>query len=167
MCHALQRRLARLFPHGNETFWLDCRNNVPRRHTFFSVAVIGLDFIAASGGHTHLPARSLVLDMDNGADMEDLIRSGADGLLCSPLLPWDRLAALARQCRRWNYPFIADCRETMPETIQRFCFLGTHAVLLGAQQSPLAFFNYYITRLVPGDLATFSLENFTGVRHEH
>lgn len=74
MSHALRRCLACLFPEGNETLWLDCRTGVPGQATFLPVAVIGLNFMAASDEGVQLPARSLVLDMDGGADMDDARR---------------------------------------------------------------------------------------------
>lgn len=167
MNHALQRRLARLFPEGNETLWLDCRAGVPWCAPPLSVAVIDLNFIAASGGRAQLPARSLVLDMDGGADMEDAIRSGADGMLCSTLLPWVRISSLARQCRRWNYPFIADCRETPPGTIRRFLSLGANAAVATAPLHALEVFQHCISRIIPTAAITSSLASFTGARHEH
>lgn len=148
MNHALQRRLARLFPQRNETLWLDCRAGVPRRAPLLPVIVIGLNSIAASDGGAQLSARSLVLDMDGGADMGDAIRSGADGILCSTLLSWDRLAALARQCRRWNYPFIADCREAPPETIRRFLSIGSNAAVVAAPHHSLEHLQYCTSRMI-------------------
>lgn len=166
MSQALQRRLARLFPQGNETLWLDCRAGVPALATALPVAVIGLNFLAAAAGAMCLPARSLVLDMDGGADMEDAIRSGVDGILCSPRLPWPRLALLAQQCRRWNYPFIADCREAPPQAVSRFCALGAHAALVAAAQSIPNIFPYGTSHLISSDTAMCTPKP-TGVPHEH
>lgn len=146
MNRALQRHLARLLPQGNDTCWLDCRAGIPR--LVAPVGIVGLDFLAAADGGADLPAPTLVLDMDGGADMEDAIRSGADGILCSPRLPWPRLAHLARQCRRWNHPFIADCRDASPEAIQRFFTLGAHVALAAAPHPSLEIFPSCVSRIV-------------------
>lgn len=148
MNHALHRHLARLLPQGNATLWLDCRAGMPRYDASLPVALIGLDFLAAADDGADVPAPSLVLDMDGGATMEDAIRAGTDGILCSPLLPWPQLTLLASQCRQWNYPFIADCREASPDAIQRFFTLGAHVALTGAQQPSPKIFPYCVSRIV-------------------
>lgn len=156
MPHALLRRLARLFPQGNETVWLDCRAGRPHGPLSLPVAVIALDFLAAADEGTLPPAPSLVLDMDGGAEMEDVIRSGADGVLCSPRLPWPRLSLIASLCRRWHYPLIADCREASPDAIQRFFALGAHAALAAAPHPSLEIFPHGVSRLVSFAAATRS-----------
>lgn len=151
MPHPLQRRLARLFPHGNETSWLDCRNGRFQAGITLPVAIVGLDFLAAAQtSNLSLPAAVLILDMDEGPAMEDVFRSGADGLLCSEALPWADIAALARQCRKWHYPLIADCRNARPQSIEKFFSSGIHAALLTAEQAPCAPFRRSISRLIPG-----------------
>lgn len=150
MNHALQRRLARLLPRGNDTLWLDCRTGMPRHAASLPTPlIIGLDFLAAADVGADVPAPSLVLDMDGGATMEDAIRAGADGILCSSRLPWPRLTLLAGQCRQWNYPFIADCRDASPDAVQRFFTLGAHVALAAASQPSLEIFPYCVCRIVP------------------
>lgn len=167
MCHALQRRLDRIFPQGNETAWMDCRQVVSQCALSFSVAVIGLNYIAAWNKKGCLPAQTLVLDMNCGASMEDVIRFGADGLLCSSLLTLEQLVVLARQCRTWNYPFIADCRKAHPQTIQTFLTLGAHAALLDEEQLHHAPFRHCLTRFVPCKPDLFSSEKYAGGHHEY
>lgn len=153
MPYALQRRLARLFPQGSSTPWLDCRGGFSPVGKPFPVAIIGLDFMAASDAYALLPAAALVLDMDGGAGMEDVIRTGADGMLCSPAQPWERLAAIALQGRSWRYPFIADCRKATPQAVQRLFSLGAHAALLDQRQARQSPFKTCTTRVFAGGAA--------------
>ena len=153
MPHALQRRLARLFPQGNDTAWLDCRNGHFRADRSLPVAIVGLDFLAAAhADNLPLPAATLILDMDDGADLEDVLRSGSDGVLCSEALTWALIAKFGRQCREWNYPLIADCRSASPQGIRRFFSTGAHAALLRAEQVPQSPFKYNVSQIVTGTL---------------
>lgn len=166
MYTALQRRLDRLFPPGNNTIWLDCRQGYLHSTLQYPAAIIGLQHIAVDD-KIDLPAKTIVLDMDSGACMEDAIRCGADGVLCSSILPLEQLAALARECRKWNYPLVADCRQAPPEEVRMFYSLGIQAALLEAGQVGRMPFPYYVTNLVLSNPCPFFAQQQAGVRHEH
>lgn len=129
MSHALQRRLTRLFPCGNKTIWADmrkCQDIVQKA----SVAIIGLDFLLSAETTNLVAGKALLLDMDDGACIEDVIRSGADGLLCSTRLPVEKRALLTAQARGWNYPCVFDCRNLDLSHLASIRQQGFHAALL-------------------------------------
>lgn len=150
MSQALQRRLARLFSDAHKTIWQDMRKGiriVPRS----SVALIGLDFLAAAETTDAIAGKALLLDMDDGACIEDVIRSGADGLFCSTQLPSERRAFLTAQARKWNYPCVFDCRNLELPHLTAVRRQGFNAALLAPahEQQPHAF-RYYTTLLTEG-----------------
>ena len=143
MSQALQRRLARLFPHVQKTVWQDMRK-VQRPVTRASAAIIGLDFLAVAETTELIADKSLLLDMDDGACIEDVIRSGADGLFCSARLPIEKRALLTAQARKWNYPCVFDCRDLALSDLVTVRRQGFNAALLAPahEQQPHAFCHY-------------------------
>ena len=149
MSHALQRRLDRLFPLESETIWQDLRGASPSAFPPASARVVIIDLAFLVSEADTPPAPALLLDMDNGACMKDLVRSGADGMLCSPRLPLRRVIDLAFQARNWNYPCIFDCRGLDLTRLEKIRSLGVHGVLLTEAQPGASLFPRRAARLLP------------------
>lgn len=150
MFQALQRRLARLFPYAHETLWLDMRQTTSPVTSSALVAIIGLDFLAAPKMANPVAGKALLLDMDDGACIEDVIRSGADGLLCSIRLPEQRRTLLAAQARTWNYPCVFDCRHLDASQLLNIRRQGFNAALFDSEQVQPKLFSHYTTNLQDG-----------------